>query len=263
MQIAIDDTKLDVTTAGSGDAAVLLHGFPFSHEIWNSQIERLANSHFVIAPDLRGLGKSQAGGGPYLMETLAGDLAAILDALGVERANLVGHSLGGYVSLAFFRMFSERVSRMALLCSRIDADTTEIAQNRLNMADQAEQHGMLPILQRNADSYFAPQTSRDVRARATEIMQQTNPRGAAAMLRGMSVRVSSDDLVDELDVPVLIIAGGQDTISPPAIWDDITPRLRDGKMEVFKATAHLPMMEEPERLSESLMNFLQLRAGKS
>ena len=261
MQIAIDDTKLDVTTAGSGDAVVLLHGFPFSHEIWKSQIERLAQSHFVVASDLRGLGKSQVTAGPYLMETLAGDLAAVLDALGVERATIVGHSLGGYVSLAFFRMFSERVQRLALVCSRIDADAPEVAKNRLNMAQDAENAGMRPMIERYGDSYFAPQTGADVRAKVFEIMKHTDPHGAAAMLRGMAARVGSEDLIEELALPVLIVAGKQDTISPPAIWNDVLTRLARGRLEVFEQSAHLPMLEEPDRLNGCLANFLHSSGG--
>ena len=263
MQIEIDDTKLDLTTAGSGDAVVLLHGFPFSHEIWKSQIGTLAKSHYVIAPDLRGLGKSGCTGGPYLMESLAGDLAVMLDALGVERATVVGHSLGGYVALAFFRMFSERVCRLGLITSRMDADTPEVAKNRLNMADEAEKTGMLPIIQRNADLYFAPQTAREIREPILEIMRRTNPLGAAAMLRGMALRVSSEDLIDELALPVLIVAGTQDKISPPEVWDEILLHLPAVTVARYERSAHLPMVEEPERLSADLVNFLRSSAGKN
>lgn len=263
MQIAIDDTKLNVTAAGSGDAVVLLHGFPFSHEIWKSQIESISKSNFVVAPDLRGLGKSEATGGPYLMETLAGDLAAVLDALGVERATVIGHSLGGYVALAFFRMFSERVLRLGLIASRMDADSPQVAKNRLNMADEAESSGMQPFIERNMDSYFANESRPEIRATIIEIMKRTDPQAAAAMLRGMALRVSSEDLIDELKLPVLIVAGVQDEISPPGIWDTVLPRLPAVRVALFEHSAHLPMVEEPGRLSADLANFLQTPAGRN
>src|ERR1700722_10446330 len=98
-RIAVDNATIDVIADGSGDPIVLLHGFPFTRETWNEQRAALAKSHRVIALDLRGMGRSSVTDGPYLMETLAGDLAAVLDVMGVDRATIVGHSLGGYVAL--------------------------------------------------------------------------------------------------------------------------------------------------------------------
>ena len=92
----------------------------------------------VVRPNLRGTVKSERVDGPYLMERLAADVAAVLDALGIERAAVAGHSLGGYVAMAFARMFAERVSRIALICSRLAADTPEQAAARRDLADRVE-----------------------------------------------------------------------------------------------------------------------------
>src|SRR4029077_14972258 len=94
----VDGAELDVVADGAGDAIVLIHGFPLTREIWNAQAPQLAQTHRVIRPDLRGMGRSSAPFGPYLMETLAGDLAAMLDGLSIDRAAIVGHSLGGFVA---------------------------------------------------------------------------------------------------------------------------------------------------------------------
>ena len=255
MNIILDDANLEVATAGSGDAVVLVHGFPFAHGIWNSQIERLAKDHFVIAPDLRGLGKSTGGGGPHLMETLAGDLAGVLDHLGVERANIVGHSLGGYVALAFFRMFSERVVRLGLVCSRLEADSPDAAKSRLELANQAERLGMQPVIEAYIGRLFAPQTSRAVVESTVNQIMQMDAAGAAAVLRGMAQRAPSDDLIEELSIPVLIVTGGEDTISPAGIWSKVMPRVPQARLEVCKRSAHVPMLEEPERLTELLQTF--------
>jgi len=134
----VDGAELDVVADGNGDAVVLIHGFPLTREIWNAQASELAKTHRVIRPDLRGMGRSSAPDGPYLMETLAGDLAAILDALAIERAAIVGHSLGGFVALAFARMYTERVLRLGLICSRLAADSPEMAGFRNDLADRLE-----------------------------------------------------------------------------------------------------------------------------
>lgn len=255
MHIVVDDAKLDVTTAGAGDAIVLLHGFPFAHEIWNAQIERLAQRHFVVAPDLRGLGKSSVTDGPYLMESLAGDLAGILDALGVRSATIVGHSLGGYVALAFFRMFSERVDRLALVCSRIDADSAAAANARLATADQAERDGVRALIEKHGPSLFAPQTPDAVRAPVMELMKRTDARGYAAMLRGMAHRVSSEDLVEEMRMPLLVVTGAQDPLVGADHWRDVLRAVPGARSAVCERSAHLPMVEEPARLSDILSDF--------
>ncbi|MDQ6931142.1 MAG: alpha/beta hydrolase [Candidatus Eremiobacteraeota bacterium] len=261
MQIVSDDTKLEVRTGGSGDAVVLLHGFPFSSEVWKSQIETLSQTNFVVAPDLRGLGKSAVSPGPYLMESLAGDLAAVLDALGVERASIVGHSLGGYVAMAFFRMFSERVLRLAFVCSRIDADPPAVEKARLQLAEAAESSGtMQPILDFYGGKLFAAGTNDAVRRYAREIMEKNDPFGAAAMLRGMAARVTSEDLIEELTIPVLLVTGGHDALSPAGIWDGVIP---GAQLVVCENSAHVPMLEEPKRLTGYVESFLRSRDGRN
>jgi len=108
MNIPIDGGTLHFTDAGSGEALVLLHGFPLDHRSWQAQASELSESYRVICPDLRGSGRSSGTPGPYLMETLAGDILDLLDALHIERAAFAAPSIGSYVQAAFFRMYSER-----------------------------------------------------------------------------------------------------------------------------------------------------------
>ena len=100
MQQTIDGLRLAYDDAGSGDALVLLHGFPLDRTIWDVQFAALAQRCRVIRVDARGSGESECGAGPALMETLAGDLYGLLDALDVGRAIVAGHSMGGYIALA-------------------------------------------------------------------------------------------------------------------------------------------------------------------
>src|SRR5438270_2846858 len=117
VRIGYDDS------GGAGVPLVLLHGFPFDRTSWNEQSARLPGVR-VIRVDFRGCGESDPSDGPALMEVLAGDLAGLLDALHVERAALAGHSIGGYVALAFFRMYAERVAGLALIASHVAGDAS-------------------------------------------------------------------------------------------------------------------------------------------
>ena len=119
-------------------------------------------AHRVVAPDLRGMGRSDVTAGPYLMESLAGDVAAVLDAIGIERATVVGHSLGGYVAMAFARMYAERVERLALVCSRLAPDAPEQAEARLLLADAAERESSAePVVMAYVPRLLSEKTKRE------------------------------------------------------------------------------------------------------
>ena len=261
MQVLVhDDVRIDVRDDGNGDdAIVLLHGFPLTSEIWNAQIPELSRAHRVIVADLRGMGKSSVADGPYLMETLAGDIAAVLDALAIPRATIVGHSLGGYVALAFARMYSERIARLALVCSRISADTTDRAKHRYELADDADRTGSASaILDDAIPPLFAQETLHampEMLENTREIASANTAKGLAAMLRGMALRDPADDIAPDLQMPVLVVAGYSDCLVPLAEAEAMARAFPSARLEVAKASGHLPMLEEPAWMSEVLLGF--------
>ena len=261
MRVNNDGARIDVRIDGDAEPAiVLLAGFPLTRDIWIQNARTLVASHRVIAPDLRGAGASSVPPGPYLMEAMAGDVAAVLDALGIERATIVGHSLGGYVALAFARMYAERVERLALVCSRAAADTPERARWRNELADRAEATGSVgEIVDAVIPTLFAPQTARlhpELERSAREIAGRNDVRGLAALLRGMALRDPADDIAPDLDMPVLVVAGAEDRVVAPAESAAMAALFPNARLEMFEATGHMPMLEEPERLGRVLLEFL-------
>ncbi len=257
MRVAVDDAQLDIDDRGSGDAIVLLHGFPLTREIWNAQADALSKTHRVVLPDLRGMGRSSAPHGPYLMEALAGDIAAVLDALGIERASIVGHSLGGYVALAFARMYVERVSRLALVGTRLGEDAPERARDRETLADRIEaENSIEPAVEAFLPKMLGPDASPDLHARVGGIMRESGPIGAAAMLRGMAVRSSSEDIAGDVEVPVLVIAGAHDPFLPPAEAAAAGAAFPNARLVTCERSGHLPMLEEPEQTNAALAGWL-------
>ncbi len=264
MQVLTDDgTRIGVRVDGqkSSQCVVLIHGFPFDRTLWDAQAEALARHAFVIRPDMRGAGSSSVPEGPYLMETLASDVAAVLDALGVERAALVGHSMGGYVALAFVRMFAERVSHLSLVSSRLRADTPQEMQGRQALAQRVErERSVEPVIEAYAPRLFSEKTHVErpgVVERACAIARRSDPAGAAAALRGMALRASSEDIAGDIGVPVLSVAGGSDTIIPLAEARDIAARFPRSEMVVCADCAHLAMLEEPDLVSAALAAWLR------
>lgn len=262
MQILVhDDVRIDVQIGGDGDdAIVLLHGFPLTKEVWSAQISALSQRHRVIAPDLRGMGKSSAADGPYLMETLAGDIAAVLDALSIERATFVGHSLGGYVALAFARMYSERMTRLVLVCSRIDADSRDRAKQRNELADAAESTNSIDaMLDAAIPPLFAEESLHqraDLVEKIRKIAQSNSAKGLAAMQRGMALRDPASDIAGDLPMPVLVVAGTSDRLVNLAEAEAVAQAFPHGRLVTIKASGHLPMVEAPDELTRILAGFI-------
>ena len=198
-------------------AVVLIHGFPLTREIWEAQADALARTSCVLRPDLRGAGTSSAPEGPYLMERLAADIAARARRAR-HRARGARRSFDGRIRRARVRAHVYR-ARGAARARREPAARRYAgeAAARRELADRVErrrQHrtgnrGVSAAVVRTANLRRA---RRRRRARATRSRGRTIRPESAATLRGMALRASSEDIAEDLDVPMLLIAGAHDRV---------------------------------------------------
>jgi len=239
-------------SGGPGVPVVLLHGFPLDRTVWDEQTAALAGAR-VIRVDLRGCGESEPSDGPALMEVLAGDVAGLLDALHAERAALVGHSIGGYVALAFFRMYAERVAGLALVASHLAGGDALAARLERDGTMDAAIESYLP-------RYFAPYVYAEKPAlveRARALMARQDAKGCAQLVRGMQQRLDSDDLLEDIGVPALVVAGTQDHYLTAASLRETAARIRDADFVALDHVGHLPLWEAPEATADALAAFAQ------
>ncbi len=260
MNIPIDGGTLHYTDAGTGEALVLLHGFPLDHRSWQAQADELSKTYRVICPDLRGSGGSSVTPGPYLMETLAGDILDLLDALHIERAAFAAPSIGSYVQAAFFRMYSERVSGFALVAGNTFADTPAILAGRGPLAERAEREGMQPVIDAYLPRYYAKHFYDDAPQMIEEgrrWMSEQNPLGIAAQIRGMAERVTSSDLLEDIRVPALVLAPSEDSWIPVAHLRGVADQLADCEFLEVTACGHMPMREQPAIATAALGRLME------
>lgn len=275
MTIIVDQRRVGYDDSGGGGVPlVLLHGFPLDRTVWDEQLPALGAAR-VIRVDLRGCGESEPDDGPALMEMLAGDVAGVLDALRVDRAALAGHSIGGYVALAFFRMFAERVAGLALVASHVSADASNapgadpaqraLAAGRNALAERLERENTMDAA---IESYlprtFAPATYRDrpeLVERARAIMARQNPRGCAQLVRGMKERLDSHDLLPDIAVPALIVAGAEDAYLRTETLRETAGAIRGAEFVALDGVGHLPMLEAPAATDAALARFAQRAAA--
>jgi len=253
IEMAYDDT------GGDGPSVVLLHGFPFDRSLWREQAAALGAEYRVVTPDLRGHGASSVTGGQTTMETMAEDVAALLDEMALSRVVLGGLSMGGYVALAFMRLFPERVRALVLADTRPQGDTVEARATREETARKALEEGMSVIEESMLPKLLAPATfEREPHKveRVREMIRGTRPEGAAASLRGMAVRRDQTDLLAEIKVPTLIIVGSEDPITPVADAETMGTKISGSLINVIDGAGHVSNVERPAEFNRALADFL-------
>jgi 3-oxoadipate enol-lactonase len=252
--------ELAYTDAGGGPAVLFLHGFPFDRSMWSGQVERLSASFRVIAPDLRGHGETTVTRGPSTMEEMAEDVVSLLDELNVPRAVICGLSMGGYVALALYRAHPSRVRALVLADTRAKADTEDARRTREENARRALAEGMGPIVDSMLPKLLSERTRErepDTVARVREMMLGLNPEGAAAALRGMALRRDQTDLLPKTDVPVLVVVGSEDIITPPAEAEAMHALIEGSRLVVIEGAGHVSNVERPDEFDRALSEFLE------
>lgn len=252
--------KLAWEEAGDGLPVVLLHPFPLNRAAWSRQREHLSKKYRIITPDLRGFGGSNVDGEVSTMEVFAEDLAALLDELRVHRVVLGGLSLGGYVALAFYRKFPQRVRGLILAHTKSQADDDRTRKNRQRMADKAMKEGAGAVGQAMLPDLFGESTFRlkpHLPIATWRKMETNSSRGAAAALRGMALRADSTGLLAEISCPVLVVAGAEDKLAPPALAEKMAKAIPDATLEIIPGAAHLSNIEQPEAFNTILQDFLE------
>ena len=244
---------------GHGIPVVLLHAFPLNRSMWARQREELASRYRVITPDFRGHGESSLPEEDSTMERLAEDVRWLLDELGLERVVLGGLSMGGYVSLAFYRRYAERVLALILADTRAGADSEEGRRGRAELAAVAEGLGSAAVAERTLPKLLGastqqrnPQLVETVRG----IICTTSPQGIVRALRGMAVRPDSNDLLAKIHCPTLILVGEEDTLTPPAESEAMAQAIPGARLGKITGAGHLANLEQPIQFDSLLFDFL-------
>jgi 3-oxoadipate enol-lactonase len=257
MFIQTDGVTLYYEAHGDGDPLLLVHGFPLSGELWAPTVERIAARYRMIVPDLRGFGRSEAGG-EVTMARFAADLHQLLDHVGETRpVVLAGLSMGGYVAFEIVRRYPDRVRALVLANTRSAPDSDEQARGRRETADRVLREGSDVVARQMVDKLFAPGAADDLRGRWHEIMAKSPPQGVAAALLAMADRPDSADTLRSFPRPVLVIAGEDDSIIPVSEAEAMARVAPNATLEVVPGAGHLTPVEQPDRFAAVLERFLQ------
>jgi pimeloyl-ACP methyl ester carboxylesterase len=259
MQVKVNRINLAYDIHGVGLPLVLLHAFPLNRAMWKQQVSELSKKFQVITPDFRGFGDSQCTSQPYLMETLAEDIHALLRKLGISEFVLGGLSMGGYVAFAFYRHYPEMVRALILADTRAEADTDEGKKNRKALADQAIKEGPRAIAEQLTPKLLG-QTTLTKKPRLVkqvkEMISSTSITGIANASLGMAFREDANPLLATIGCPTLILVGEEDGLTPAALSENLHRQIKNSKLEILPQAGHLSNLENPSAFNQAVKEFL-------
>jgi pimeloyl-ACP methyl ester carboxylesterase len=237
---------------------VLVHGHPFDRGMWAPQLAAFSAGRRVVAPDLRGYGASPVPDDTATpLSVFADDLAALLDHLGIDRCVLGGVSMGGQIVMECCARFPGRIAGIVLADTFPAAETEAGRLARAAMADRLLREGMAGYAEEVLYKMVAPYADPEVAAHVRRMMTGTDPRGAAAALRGRAVRPDYRPLLPRITVPALVVVGADDEYTPVAEARAMHEALPSSTLEIIESAAHLPNLERPERFNAALEKWLQ------
>jgi len=245
---------------GAGFPLLLIHGLAGDHTAWEPQVAAWKSRHRVIAPDNRGAGRSTQVDEPVSTADLARDMLALLDACGVERAHIVGRSMGGAIAQHIALVAPERVQSIVMCASfaKLDAFGARVLAN---MREVLEITGSWEIHARHSVRNFVSPEFFDAppdRVAAIERLIGGETRLPACYVRQNHACLEHDTLgeLGRIRCPTLVLSGGRDPICPPACARWMLERIPGAQGAVFEGSSHFFLMEEPERFMETMDRWL-------
>jgi pimeloyl-ACP methyl ester carboxylesterase len=239
---------------GRGTPLVLVHGFPFDSRMWEAQLDALCDRNRVIAPDLRGFGRSSSSE-PFTFASLAEDLHALLEQVGALPCLLGGLSMGGYVALAFCRKYMADLRGLALLDTRAEADDSQTRQNREKMIAAAGEKGSAAIAETMLPRLLSPHTlqrRQDLVHRMRKMIEDQNPQTLQRALAAMRDREDQTAFLPSIAVPTTIIVGADDAVTPPDIARAMNAAIPRSNLSAIPRAGHMSPVESPDEVNRAL-----------
>ena len=253
-------TALHIADSGVGEkCVVLLHGYLESMYVWDDFAPLLTPSVRVITVDIPGHGISEVKGEVHTMEMVADVLHEMLKSLEIERVTMVGHSMGGYVALAFCARYPEQLDGLVLLSSTPNPDTEAKRENRRREIALVRA-GKKDTLARVApEAGFAEHNRRRLKSYIddlTECVHITEDDGIVALLGGMMERADQNEMLRKSAVPQLFILGKKDGYIPVEVAEEIVANHPQARVAWLEESGHMGFIEEPEACAEALLKFV-------
>ena len=268
IKMFINDHNVSYYDSGSDNttAIIFIHGFPFNKSMWDKQTTALKENYRVIAYDVRGHGNSEAGMGNISIDLFVADLICLMDTLKLDKVVLCGLSMGGYIALKAIEKFPERFEALVLSDTQCGADTAEAKAKRLKTIEHIKEISVEEFAEESIKNLFAPEsflTKKEEIAAVREMIVGTSEKSLINTLLAISERTDSCGKLQEINVPVLIMAGKDDIITPPATARLMHAKIQHSILKIIELAGHVANMENPYEFNYQLKIFLEEHIKKT
>ena len=254
-----NNVEISYRVIGDGKPVVLIHGFGEDGNVWHNQVEHLKNKFRLIVPDLPGSGKSGVPGTIWLMEDYAAMIAALLKSEKIDKCALIGHSMGGYITLAFAENYPDFLSSFGLVHSTAFADNDEKKSTRKKGIAFIREHGAFEFLKTSVPNLFSVHTRAEKPALIEQFingLSNFSPDALVSYYEAMMQRPDRSFVLKNTRVPVLFVLGEYDTAVPVNDGLKQCHLTEKSYIEVLLRSGHMGMFEEPGETNRILENFL-------
>ncbi len=246
--------------SGVGFPVVFLHGFCESNTLWNSLGVNLSDEFRIICPDLPGFGKSELPAGDFSLEEIGDLLIAFLKDLNIEKPIIIGHSLGGYISLEILRKHMDFVKAIGLFNSSAFGDTPDKKENRNKLIEFIGTNGVGPFLKTFVPSLFYPKTEKNHEKIINQIREEglsIQPASVMKYTAAMRDRIDNADLLTKYHDRILLIAGEFDQNVPLEKSKEMSEFLDKGNTYIIPDSAHMSLFEQPQMCYDAIREFVR------
>jgi 3-oxoadipate enol-lactonase len=246
--------------ASQGIPIILIHGFPFSHKMWEPQLQDLPKDIHAIVYDVRGHGSSDVGDGQFTIELFVDDLIALLNRLSLDKAVICGLSMGGYIALRAFEKHPDRINGLVLCDTKSESDTDEAKMKRTATLNMVKSSGIKYFAEDFVKSIFCdntfiynPETIEFIK----KIICENSPLGICGTLLALASRTNTTPSLSSINVPTCIIAGEYDKLTPPSMMKAMHAIINNSEFHILSNAGHMSNLENSKTFNEKLFSFLR------
>lgn len=260
-QFVFNDLSYTDSETKSETTVIFIHAYPLNKNMWIDQTNKLKADFRVLALDIRGFGDSELKL-PYTLENIVDDVIELMDTKKINKAILVGLSMGGFVALRAIERNPERFQGLVLANTKSEADSDEAKLGRYKSLIQIDQEGLNKFTESFIENALSHETKTEkpkVNLQVLSIVQENKKEGVAAGLLALTSRTDTTMSLSKIEVPTLILHGELDSVIPASEAVSLHDKIKGSQLIIFPKLGHLSNLEDPEAFNIALLDFVNTK----